>query len=142
MLKEIWIYFKFRKLVKKFSNDDIIWTRQGLRVDWLCRIYTVVNLPPQVTLSPDLPKESWPSFVFESIKPINDYFRTIGLEEMMTVSLDPIDKTNQESYLVVYYFLFKKLTFWRFLLYLIVLPASAIYSTIHFWSEILKFLNP
>ena len=108
MLREIWIYFKFRKLVKKFSNDDIIWTRQGLRVDWLCRIYTVVNLPPQVTMSPDLPKESWPSFVFESIKPINDYFRTIGLEEMMTVSLDSIDNTNQESYLVVYYFLFKK----------------------------------
>lgn len=141
MLKELRIYFKFRKLVKEFSNKDIIWTRQGLRIDRLCRIYTVVNLPPQVTMSPDLPKESWVGFVFESIKPINEYFRSIGLEEMITVSIDPIDKTDNESFLVVYYFVFKKFTFLKFLLYFILLPTASTIAIVKYWDAIVNFFD-
>jgi hypothetical protein len=131
-LKEFFIYLRYRKMVKSEAASDIIWTRKGLRYDWLCRIYTVVNLPPQVTLSKDLPLEVRPSFVFETIKPINDYLGKVGLEEMLSVSLDPIQTTNNESYLVVYYFVFRKLTWLWFIFYFILFPISSIWATIHF----------
>jgi len=131
-IKEFFLYLKYRKIVKSEAASDIIWTRRGLRYDWLCRIYTVVNLPPQVTMSRDLPLEVRPSFVFETVKPINDYFRKIGLEEMLTVSLDPIETTNNESYLVVYYFVFKKLTWLWFLFYFLIVPAASIWTVVHF----------
>ena len=131
-LKEFFLYLKYRKMVKSEAASDIIWTRRGLRYDWLCRIYTVVNLPPQVTLSKDLPLESRPSFVFETIKPINEYLGKVGLEEMISVSLDPIQTTNNESYLVVYYFVFRKMTWFWFIFYFILLPISSIWAIIHF----------
>jgi hypothetical protein len=131
-LKEFFIYLRYRKMVKSEAASDIIWTRKGLRYDWLCRIYTVVNLPPQVTLSKDLPLEVRPSFVFETIKPINDYLGKVGLEEMLSVSLDPIQTTNNESYLVVYYFVFRKLTWLWFIFYFILFPIFSIWATIHF----------
>lgn len=131
-LKEFLVYLKYRKIVKSEAASDVIWTRKGLRYDWFCRIYTVINLPPQVTMSPDLPMEVRPSFVFESIKPINEYFRKVGLEEMVTVSIDPIDTTNNESYLVVYYFLFKRFNLLWAIFYFLVLPIASIWSIFHF----------
>jgi hypothetical protein len=106
-LKEFYIYLKYRKMVKSEAASDIIWTRRGLRYDWLCRIYTV-------------------------IKPINEYLGKVGLEEMISVSLDPIQTTNNESYLVVYYFVFRKLTWFWFIFYSILLPVSSIWAIIHF----------
>jgi len=131
-LKEFFVYLKYRKIVKSEAASDIIWTRKGLRYDWLCRIYTVVNLPPQVTLSTDLPLETRPSFVFETIKPINEYIRKVGLEEMVTVSLDPIETTNNESFLVVYFFVFKKLTLLWFFFYFLMVPAASIWALVYF----------
>jgi hypothetical protein len=51
-------------------------------------------------MSKDLPMEVRPGFVFDYIKPINEYLRKVGLEEMVTVSIDPIETTNNESYIV------------------------------------------
>jgi hypothetical protein len=126
-IKEFFLYLKYRKIVKSESASDVFWTRKGLRYDWLCRIYTVVNLPPQVTMSKDLPMEVRPGFVFDYIKPINEYLRKVGLEEMVTVSIDPIETTNNESYLVVYYFMFKRLSWMWVFFYLSILVGS-------FWS--------
>lgn len=130
-LREFFVYLKYRNIVKKEAASDVIWTRQGLRYDWLCRIYTVVNLPPQVTMSPDIPPDARAPFVFDSIKPINEYMRRTGIEEMITVSIDPIDGTDKASYLVVYYFVFRNFNFWWFLFYLVLLPSSLIFSLIY-----------
>ena len=130
-LREFFIYLKYRKIVKKEAASDVIWTRQGLRYDWLCRIYTVVNLPPQVTMSPDIPPDARGPFVFDAIKPVNDYMRRTGIEEMITVSIDPVDGTDKESYLVVYYFLFKIFNFWWFLFYFVLIPSSLVFLLIY-----------
>ena len=90
-----------------------------MRIDWFGRIYTVVNLPPEVLFSADLPKEARPSFVMNEIKPINEYFKTINIEELITLWIEPIKGTNEESYLVVYQYVFRELSWiwiFRFLL--------------------------
>jgi hypothetical protein len=130
-LKELFVYFKYRRIVKQEASSDIIWTRKNLRYDWLCRIYTVVNLGPEVVMSPDIPSEARTPFVLEEIKPINMYMRKCGLEELITVSVDPIDTTDYGSFLVVYYFIFKHFNFFWFLFYFIIVPVAACFSL--FW---------
>jgi hypothetical protein len=132
-LKEFLLYLKYRKIVKQEYSTDPIWTRKNLRYDWLCRIYTVVNLPPEVTMSNDLPVDARPSFVFDAVKPINEYLRKSGIEEMVSISLDTIDNTNKESYLVVYYFIFRKFNIFWFFFYFVILPALLIFLPIYLY---------
>jgi hypothetical protein len=106
-----------------------MWKRRNLRRDYLNRIYTVINLPLQVLASVDLPRESRPSFVVQEIKPINEYLKSLNLEEIITMWVEPVKGTDEESYLVVYQFLFRYITWlWilRFILE-IVLISLAIY---------------
>lgn len=117
--KDIRVYRDYLNIIKKELENSPIWTRKGMRIDWFGRIYTVVNLPPEVLFSADLPKEARPSFVMNEIKPINEYFKTINIEELITLWIEPIKGTNEESYLVVYQYVFRELSWiwiFRFLL--------------------------
>lgn len=113
--RDIKVYRDYLKVIKKESEDSPIWTRKGMRIDWFGRIYTVVNLPPEVIFSADLPKEARPSFVMNEIKPINDYLKTVNVEELITLWIEPIKGTNDEAYLVVYQYVFRELSWmWIF----------------------------
>lgn len=126
VLKEIILYRQYLKIIKNESLNSPNWSRRNLRSDWIGRIYTVVNLPPQVTLSPDLPREARPSFVVNEIKPINEYLKSLNIEEIITVGIKPIEGTKEESYLVVYQFVFRQIT-WLWILRFIVEIALLIY---------------
>ena len=124
--KDVRIYRDYLKVVKKESLDSPIWSRKNLRKDWFGRVYTVVNLPPQVIFSADLPKEARPSFVMTEIKPINDYMKTLNLEEIMALGVEEIPGTNNESYLVVYQYLFRELSWiwiFRFILEIVLIAT-------------------
>jgi hypothetical protein len=108
--KDVKVYLNYLKIIKKEFNNSPIWTRKGLRIDWFGRIYTVVNLPPEVLFSADLPREARPSFVVNEIKPINEYFKSINIVELITLWIDPVKGTNEESYLVVYQYIFRELS--------------------------------
>jgi len=110
VIKEINLYREYLKTVKEKSEESPFWDRMKLRVDWVGRVYTVINLPQQVIQSPDLPKEARPSFVMNEIKPINEYFKSLNLEELMTLSMEAVKGTNDESYLIVYQYVFRNLT--------------------------------
>jgi hypothetical protein len=131
VIREIILYIEYISQIKAEEKSSPTFNKFNLRVDWIGRIYTVVNLPPEVTQSPDLPKDSRPAFVLEEIKPINDYFKQLRLEELITLGFRPIKGTNDDSFLVIYYFLFKELT-WMWIFKLTI-----------FWSivfTIIKFL--
>ena len=115
IIQEIKLYLEFIRIVKREKNSSQFWLRKNLRVDRLNRIYTVINLPPQVTMATDLPKNVRPSFVVTEIKPINEYFKSLNLEELLTMWIKPVEGTNEESYLVVYQFLFRNIT-WLWIL--------------------------
>jgi hypothetical protein len=113
--RDVKVYRDYLNVIKKESENSPIWTRKGMRIDWFGRIYTVVNLPPEVIFSADLPKEARPSFVMNEIKPINDYLKTINIEELITLWIEPVKDTNDESYLVVYQYVFRELSWmWIF----------------------------
>ena len=61
VIKELGLYREYLSEIKKQSLDSPEWGKLRLRRDWFGRIYTVVNLPPEVTQSPDFPKYARPS---------------------------------------------------------------------------------
>ena len=109
VIKEISLYRDYSKIIKKEAQNAQLWSRRKLRLDFFNRIYTVINLPPEVLYSVDLPKESRPSFVISETKDINDYLKSLNLEELLTMWIEPVKDTNDEAYLVVYQFLFRYL---------------------------------
>jgi hypothetical protein len=110
VIKEIRLYREYLSTIKKESFDSPEWSKLRLRKDWFGRIFTVVNLPPEVTQSPDFPKYARPSFVFDQIRPINDYLTKMSLQELLAPLINPIKGTDEESYLVIYYFVFRELS--------------------------------
>jgi hypothetical protein len=116
VIKEIKLYREYRKIIRKEELDSPRWTKAKLRRDWIYRIYTVINLPPQVTESPDFPEESKPSFVISEIRPVNEYLKYLNLQELLTMGIKPIEGTGNNSWLVVYQFLFRSLT-WLWIFY-------------------------
>jgi len=137
--KDISLYREYLRIVKNESLNSPIWSRKNLRKDWFGRIYTVINLPPEVIFSADLPKESRPSFVMNEIKPINEYMKTLNLEEILTLSYEEIKGTNSESYLVVYQYLFRELSWiWIFRF---VLETIGIFLIAFNWNFLIDFIR-
>jgi hypothetical protein len=63
------------------------------------------------------------------IKPINDYMKTLNLEEIMALGVEEIPGTNSESYLVVYQYLFRELSWiwiFRFILEIVLIAIVCI----------------
>jgi hypothetical protein len=58
IFREIRIYFEYLNQIRLESVNSPKWSKLKLRKDWIGRIYTVINLPPEVTQSPDFPKEA------------------------------------------------------------------------------------
>lgn len=139
VLRELKIYSDYRSIIRKERLNSPIWSKLRLRYDWIGRIYTVVNLPPEVTMSRDFPRDARPAFVFEEIKGVNDYLTTLNLQEVITPSLQPIEETNEDSYLVVYYFFFRQLS-WIWLLRFFI-EISLIILLIAKWNFVLNFVG-
>lgn len=109
IITDIRNYFFVRKVVKK-NQGTIEWEKFKLRVDWFGRIYTVINLPPEVLYSPDAPSEIRPAYVLEESRPINEYLTKLGLQEVIVPKIDPIE--GSVSWLIVYTPFFQKLSLW------------------------------
>jgi hypothetical protein len=139
ILKDLKLYSDYLTIIKKESLSSPQWGKYKLRKDWFGRIYTVVNLPPEVTQSRDFPEEARPAFVFEEIRPVNEYLTKLNLHELIAPLLQPIKETNGDSFLVVYYFVFRELSWiWiiRFAVevYLLVLAIKN-------WDFLLSYLH-
>jgi hypothetical protein len=139
VLKEISLYREYLKVIKKESLDSPEWSRLRLRRDWFGRIYTVFNLPPEVTKSPDFPKYARPAFVFDQIKPINEYLTKLSLQELIAPLMNPVEGTDEESFLVVYSFVFRQISLLWMLR--IVIEISLIVLAFNHWDWILSFFG-
>jgi len=119
--------------------DSPEWSRLRLRRDWFGRIYTVFNLPPEVTKSPDFPKYARPAFVFDQIKPINEYLTKLRLQELIAPLMNPVEGTDEESFLVVYSFVFRQVS----LLWILrlIIEISLIVLAFNHWDWILSFFG-
>lgn len=139
VLKELKIYSDYRNILRKESLNSPLWLKMKLRYDWIGRIYTVVNLPPEVTMSRDFPADARPAFVFEEMKGVNDYLTKLNLQEVITPTLKPLEETNGDSYLVIYYFFFRYLS-WFWILRMI-LEIVGIVLLSNYWNNIINYLG-
>lgn len=110
VIKDITNYFFLRRIIKREMVNSPIWSKNNLRVDWIGRIYTVVNLPPEVTMAPDLPKELWPAYLIDQSKGLNEYLTSLNLHEVIIPEYKEIPGST--SYLLIYYPYFRNFTKW------------------------------
>lgn len=79
IFKEINNYLFIRRTIKKHQNDDK-WRLLNLRVDYINRIYTVINLKPEDYN--DVPEIKMLRFI-EQLEPISDYMMDLNLGEIL-----------------------------------------------------------
>jgi len=139
IFKDLKLYSDYLSIIKKESLSSPQWSKLKLRKDWFGRIYTVVNLPAEVTQSRDFPTEARPAFVFEEIRPINEYLTRLNLHEIIAPLLQPIKDTGGDSYLVIYYFVFREIS-WIWLVRFCLEVFGLVYA-IQNWHEILQMIN-
>ena len=139
VLKDLKLYSDYLTIIKKESLSSPQWSKLRLRKDWFGRIYTVVNLPPEVTQSRDFPDDARPAFVFEEIRPINEYLTRLNLHELIAPFLKPLKETRGDSFLVVYYFVYRELS-WIWLLRFC-LEMVALSYVVRYWEQIMQFVN-
>jgi hypothetical protein len=120
VINDISNYYYIKRITKKESKNSPIWSKNNLRVDWIGRIYTVMTLPPEITMSRDLPKEVWPAYLIEQSKGLNEYLTSLNLHEIITPEYKEIP--DSPSYLLVYTPYFRNLS-WRWVI-----------SRISFWT--------
>lgn len=110
VIRDIRNYLFLRRVTKRELMNSPIWAKNNLRVDWIGRIYTVMNLPPEVTMAPDLPKELWPAYLIEQSKGLNEYLTSLNLHEIIIPEYKEIPGSN--SYLLIYCPYLRDLTVW------------------------------
>lgn len=93
--KEAWITRKYYKAVKLVEPEL---TAAGLRIDYIGRIYGVVEIQNEFLGQPDLVQQS---LVFQQLGPINDILIKYGLSDLSYPEISKIPGTAQ--YLVVLY---------------------------------------
>lgn len=96
--QELYIWYKFRNITIK--NRELIYELSKkdyeLRVDWLGRIYTVINLPEEMYNQYELLQRS---YILSKLKPINDVLLKLGLSGSAYPYVEKLE--NSESYLII-----------------------------------------
>jgi hypothetical protein len=100
-------YLFILDVIKK-NKETIEWKKYKLKVDWIGRIYTAVNLPPEILYSPDPPSDIRAAYVIEESRPINEYLTKLGLQEIIIPEIKPIEGTI--SWGIIYKPFFQKLS--------------------------------
>lgn len=94
LIKEFMLWRKVRKIA--LQNREIL-EANNLRVDWLGRIYTVVNLPEQIVENPHV-KEP---YIIAQLREYDEVFLQLGIADILYPEFSQIEGTD--SYLLVLY---------------------------------------
>jgi hypothetical protein len=86
-----------RKFYKAAKSIEPELEKEGLRVDWLGRIYTVLNLKEEAMQQPEVVQQS---MIFQSLAPVNEILMKHGLSND---AFPVIQKLNKRSFLVILY---------------------------------------
>lgn len=102
LAKDIRVWWIFRSVARK--NTEKL-NEQSLRVDWLGRIYGVVNLPEEVM---GASQEIQQAYVLQQITTYGELILKMGLGDMVYPQIQRIDGSN--AYLVVLWPVFEELS--------------------------------
>jgi hypothetical protein len=100
LFKRIKLYRHYRRLLR--NNEEIISSPKfNLRVDYVGRLYTVVNLPPDVkTYGTEIAQR----YINEYVTEVDKMFQSIGVSEYVGI-LD-IQQETEMDYVIVFGFKF------------------------------------
>jgi len=93
-ISEGWFTVRYYKAVRSIKEEL---EQANLRIDWIGRIYTVVNIDESLTEQPDIMQQA---YVFKQLGPINDILIKYGLSND---AFPELSKISDNSYLVVLY---------------------------------------
>ena len=94
-VKELILVIKCYRAVKKIEPELY---EQGLRVDWIGRVYAVINLEGDELNQPELLQQS---LVLQSLSPISEILVKYGLSDVLYPDVRKVDESS--SYLVILY---------------------------------------
>jgi hypothetical protein len=94
--KELYEEIKVWKRIRKIAieNREVL-EKSNFRVDWVGRIYTVINLPDEMLDRPDL-QEGW---VFMQLREYDSLFMDIGVGDYIFPEITPI--SDRGAFLLV-----------------------------------------
>lgn len=109
LISEIRIWWIFRSAAKEKNNTKKL-NEQDLRVDWLGRIYGVVNMPEEVLgAAPQVQQ----AYVLQQINKWGPVTTEMGLSDIIYPEINRIPGTS--AYLVVMWPQYDSLSFWAIL---------------------------
>jgi hypothetical protein len=103
---EIKVWARIRRIAKQ--NSELL-KENNFRVDWVGRIYTVINLPEEMLSRPDL-QEGW---VFMQLRDYDSLFMEMGVADYLFPEITHI--ADRGAYLLVLTGPKDYLGLWRFL---------------------------
>ena len=92
LYKELNIWRKIRKIAK--SEEEAL-NEKGFRVDWIGRIYTVINLPEEVATAPI----SQEGYVLMKLREHDQFLLQLGIADYVSPEFSKIEGTD--SFLLV-----------------------------------------
>ena len=109
LYKELRIWRKFSKAAKQ--NIGFL-KENNMRVDWIGRIYTVINVPEEVSNNNHYVKEGW---VLQQLQPFNEILLKVGLADYAVPELRKIKDPGTDAFLILLYPELHNLSIWKFL---------------------------
>lgn len=92
LYKEIQIWRKIKKIAK--AEEEAL-NEKGFRVDWIGRIYTVINLPEEVATAPI----SQEGYVLMKLREHDKFLLDLGIADYVAPEFNRIE--NTDSFLLV-----------------------------------------
>ena len=108
LYREIRIWWIFRRTA--INNTKMLNEEHTLRVDWIGRIYGVVNLPEEVQTAAG---EVQQAYVLQQITKYGDVMLKIGLADVVYPEIEKVPGST--SYLVVLWPVFEDFNIWKIL---------------------------
>lgn len=108
LYREIRIWYIFRKTA--IENTKLLNEQHSLRVDWIGRIYGIINLPEEVQTAAS---EIQQAYVLQQITKFGEVMAKIGLADVVYPEIEKVP--NSTSYLIVLWPVFEDFNIWRIL---------------------------
>lgn len=131
LIKEIRIWLKIRKIAKE--NEKLL-NESGFRVDWIGRIYTVINLPEEVVNAPI----SQEGYVLMKLREFDRVFLTLGIADYVSPEMQKI--SDSDSFLLIISPNSEYISFWP--MFWFILKAFGIYVGAKILFHLIKYLYP
>ena len=109
LVREIMLWIRFARITK--SQQEYL-NENNMRVDWLGRIYTVINMPEEIANNQQVVQEGW---VLSQLQPMNKIIDKVGVADVIFPEMSKIPENGTAAYLIAMYPEFTDISLWKFL---------------------------